>query len=362
MNHRIAYYITAHGFGHAVRSLRVIKELGRIAPDVEITIVSTIPSFLIAQNLGEPLPQRAQALDVGMVQLDNLRLDLEATLGALQDLYDRRQSLIEEELRFFQRERINAVVSDVAFLPFVAAARFGIPCVGLGNFTWAWIYQHYVAKDRRWRGLVDWVRSCYVDCELFLQLPMHGDCSACPRVVPVPLVGRRARRSRPEVREILGIREGLKCYLLSFTALELSSDALRRVEQLSSVVYLYRAPLALELANAYCVDGIDLSYADLVGAVDAVITKPGYGIVADCLVQGTAMIYTDRGDFPEYDILVREMSRQLPVVYLPSTDFYAGRWEEAFQDLMAAPRPIRTTAADGSQVSAHAILEHIRGY
>jgi len=74
------------------------------------------------------------------------------------------------------------------------------------------------------------------------------------------------------------------------------------------------------------------------------------------------MIYTDRGDFPEYDILVREMSRQLPVVYLPSTDFYAGRWEEAFQDLMAAPRPIRTTAADGSQVSAHAILEHIRGY
>jgi hypothetical protein len=362
MTHQIAYYITAHGFGHAVRSLEVIKALRKLAPHAGITIVSAIPSLLVAQNLAEPLQHRRQALDMGMVQHDNLRLDLEASFWALQALHDRHQTLIEEELQFFQQQRITAVVSDVAFLPFTAAVRHGLPNVGLGNFTWDWIYQHYAAKDRRWQGLVDWVRECYQHCELFLELPMHGDCSACPRVVPVPLVARHAGRNREEVRSILGIASKTRAYLVSFTALDLSAEALHCVEQIRGVVLLYGAPLALKLANGYCVDGFDLNYADLVGAVDAVITKPGYGIVADCLAQGTPMIYTDRGDFPEYDILVREMSRQLPVAYLPSTELYAGRWERALQDLTETPRPTLTTAIDGSRVCAHTILDHIRGH
>jgi hypothetical protein len=360
VNHRIAYYITAHGFGHAVRSLEVIKALRSIAPQVEITIVSAIPSSLVAQNLAESLPQRIQVLDVGMVQHDNLRLDLDATFRALEDLHRRRQALIDEELAFYRREQITAMVSDVAFLPFVAASRYGIANVGLGNFTWDWIYQHYATKDSRWQGLVNWVRDCYRHCGLFLQLPMHGDCSACPRIVPVPLVARHAGRRREEVRNILGIAPATKAYLVSFTVLQLSAEALQRVEQNRDAILLYRDPLVLSLANAHRVDNSDLTYADLVGAVDAVITKPGYGIVADCLAQGTPMIYSDRGDFPEYDILVSEMSQQLPVVYLPSTDLYAGRWEDALRNLPAKRRAAPTITTDGNRVCAHAILEHIR--
>lgn len=361
MNLRIAYYITAHGFGHAVRSLEVIKALRAMAPQVEITIVSAIPSFLVAQNLVEPLPQRMQVLDVGMVQHDNLRLDLDATFRAVEDLHRRRQALIDEELAFYRKERITAVVSDVAFLPFLAATRYGIPNVGMGNFTWDWIYQHYATRDNRWQGLVNWVRDCYRHCRLFLQLPMHGDCSACPRIVPVPLVARHAARSREQVRNLIGIAPATDAYLVSFSALDLSAEALRRLEQNRDVMFLYRDPLVLSAANAHRVDNSDLSYADLVGAVDAVITKPGYGIVADCLAQGTPMVYSDRGDFAEYDILVKEMTRHLPVAYLPSTDLYAGCWENALRSLPEKRPATPTIATDGNRVCARAVLEHIGG-
>jgi hypothetical protein len=33
-------------------------------------------------------------------------------------------------------------------------------------------------------------------------------------------------------------------------------------------------------------------YEDIVAAVDAVATKPGYGIIAECVANDTAMIYT----------------------------------------------------------------------
>ena len=50
-------------------------------------------------------------------------------------------------------------------------------------------------------------------------------------------------------------------------------------------------------------------YEDLVRAADVVVTKPGYGIIAECLANDTALLYTDRGRFIEYDVLVAAMRR-----------------------------------------------------
>ena len=43
-----------------------------------------------------------------------------------------------------------------------------------------------------------------------------------------------------------------------------------------------------------------------------VLTKPGYGIVSDCIGCSTRIVYTDRGDFPEYPVMVAEMPRYVP--------------------------------------------------
>ena len=50
-------------------------------------------------------------------------------------------------------------------------------------------------------------------------------------------------------------------------------------------------------------------YEDLVRAVDVVVTKPGYGIISECIANDTALLYTSRGHFVEYDVLVAEMPR-----------------------------------------------------
>ena len=91
-------------------------------------------------------------------------------------------------------------------------------------------------------------------------------------------------------------------------------------------MFLFKHPLSFRFSNGICLDDLPLSYADVVGAVDGVITKPGYGIVSDCLAHGTPVIYTDRGFFPEYDILVQEMAKQLiDCLLYPHADFYAGK-------------------------------------
>lgn len=353
---RITYYITAHGYGHAVRSLEVIRNLMTLDPSLEITIVSDLPRFLIDQNLDRPVTLRTKQLDIGLVQKDSLQFDLEATWEALRSLYNRRDEIIAEEVDFISRNQMQVVVSDIPFIVFHAAAECGIQSIGLGNFTWDWIYRPYAAHDRRWQPLIHWIKEGYSKCDLFLQLPMHGDCSACPTIRDVPLIARRAKRETEETRRILGVKPEQKAYLISFYSLHLDSEARREIEKMDHAVFFYKHPIQYQMKNGRSLDGLDLSYADVVAAMDGVITKPGYGIVADCLAHGTPMIYTDRGVFPEYQILVRELNRHITAAYLPSEDLYAGRWYSAIKWLAAQPRRQPDCRIDGAEVCAQIIL------
>ena len=53
--------------------------------------------------------------------------------------------------------------------------------------------------------------------------------------------------------------------------------------------------------------------------------RAGVQIAAHCIGAATRFVYTDRGDVPEYEILVAEMPRYLPVRYVPNDDLRAGR-------------------------------------
>lgn len=361
MSTTIAYYITPHGFGHAVRSLEVIRNLLKMDPRLEIIIVSDLPQFLIEQNLHRPVTVRHKRVDIGLVQKDSVQFDLTATLQAMVDLYQRREVVIKEEIAFLTNNEVQAVVSDIPFLVFPAAYECGLPGIGMGNFTWDWIYANYQRSDKRWRVLVEWIRESYRRCDLFLQLPMHGDCSVCSPLLDVPLVARKAEKSRRQVRELLGCRPGERAYLISFYALPLSLAAQQRIERIDGCTFFYKHPLHYQLKNAQSLDAFDLSYADAVAAMDGVITKPGYGIVADCTANGTPMIYSDRGDFPEYPILVEAIEQNLGGVYLPSQDLYEGRWERVVRRLESRSHSLTAVRSDGAKVCAELILNKAFG-
>jgi hypothetical protein len=356
----IAYYITPHGFGHAVRSLEVIRHLLGSDAALQIIVVSDIPEFLVKQCVGRALPFRKKRLDVGLVQKDSVSFGLEDTKRALGLLLQNHDTLVDEEIRFFREEAIQGIVSDIAFLPFYAAFQHAIPGIGVGNFTWDWIYQSYAQFDHSWQPLIAWIREGYRRCSLLLQLPMHGDCSSCPNIRDVPLVARKARRTPSETLEFLESDPQKQNYLISFSELNLTDSALERLEEIDGATFFFKHPLKFQFANGQCLDAFDLSYPDVVAAMDGVITKPGYGIVSDCLAQGTPIVYTDRGAFPEYDILVREIRRHLANAYLPSHDLYAGFWEGALREVASQARRYPGLRDDGAAFCAELILNVLK--
>ena len=54
-----------------------------------------------------------------------------------------------------------------------------------------------------------------------------------------------------------------------------------------------------------------LKHEDIVAAADVVVSKPGYGIVSECAAHRTPLLYTSRGRFAEYDVMVTEMPKMV---------------------------------------------------
>jgi L-arabinokinase len=99
-----------------------------------------------------------------------------------------------------------------------------------------------------------------------------------------------------------------------------------------------------------------LRYEDLVRAADVVVTKPGYGIIAECLANDTALVYTSRGRFAEYDVLVAAMPRFLRCRFLGHDDLFAGRWQSHLDAVIAQPAPPDRPATDGARIAARHLL------
>jgi L-arabinokinase len=99
-----------------------------------------------------------------------------------------------------------------------------------------------------------------------------------------------------------------------------------------------------------------LRYEDLVAASDVVVSKPGYGIVSECIANDTSLLYTPRGRFAEQDVFERDMPALVRCRRIETDDLMAGRWQTAIEGLLAQPRPASVPPTDGAEVAATAIL------
>jgi hypothetical protein len=356
----IVAYVSGHGFGHATRTAEVLRAVREAAPDLPLAVVTSAPEGLFREAIPGPFTYRSLAVDVGLAQRGALVIDEDETIARGRRFEEERPRLVESEGAWLRTVGARIVLADIPPLAFEAAAAARVPGVGLGNFSWDWIYAHLA---RRHPGLAPFARraaEAYGRARLLLELPFAGDLRAFPNREKVPLVARRPRRPREETRRLLAA-DGRPLVLLSFGGLGLPGFDVGVLAGLDRYQFVLETDQESVPANVTAVTGPwlaarGLRYLDVIGAADAVVTKPGYGIVSDCIAAGVRLAYTDRGDFPEYPILVAEMPRYLAVAHVASEDVRAGRLSGVLAGLLAqaVPPPPRL---DGAEVAAARLLE-----
>ena len=353
-------YVSGHGFGHSVRAATVLGAVRALDPSWRIAVVTAGPEAVFRQAVGDGLLFRAERTDVGLIQKGALVIDTAATVAESAAFARELPARVEREADWLREVGARLVVADIPPLAFLAAAKAGVPGIGVTNFSWDWIYRHLARHEPGLVTAADDAAAAYAHATRLLQLPFAGDLTAFPRRTPVPLVARRPSLTRAEGRRRLGL--GLApAVLLSFGGLGLPGLEFSVLSKLRSFQFLSEptgsdAPPTLRVLSLAELAARGMTYLDLVAAADVVVTKPGYGIVTDAIACRTRMVYTERGDFPEYPILVEEMTRWLPAVHVSNVDLFGGRLRPALDAVLAAPFP-DPPRMDGAEVVARALLE-----
>jgi len=344
----LVYYISGHGLGHSSRSIEVMRAVGTLDPARRIVVRTSAPRWVFDSAAPEGVEYQLLAADTGVVQQDSLSMDEDATARAAREFDRGFDTLVESEAQWLRRMGAHAVIGDVPALAFAAAERAGIPGVAVANFTWDWIFSIYPAFDRLAPGAIDTIRRAYARTTLALRLPFHGGFETMPSVRDIPMIARHSARSKQDTRRQLGIAADAVVVLASFSGfgISLPVDELRRAND-----------FVLLLAEREPPPG--LRYEDLVAAADVVVSKPGYGIVSECAANDAALLYTSRGNFIEYGVLVAGMPGVLRSQFIDPEDLKAGRWSASIQALLAQPRPATKPRIDGAEIAARTILELI---
>jgi L-arabinokinase len=345
----------------------VLRAARALDPRRPLAVVTSGPERLYRQAVPGPIEFRSLECDVGLAQRGALVMDEAATVAKWRAFVERDGERVAAEARWLRGKGACVVLGDIPPLAFAAAAQAGAPSVGLSNFSWDWIYRYMAPRQPALAEAAEWAAKSYHLCGLLLQLPFAGDLSAFPRREKIPLVARQPHVSRAEARRRLGLPD-VRLALISFGGLGLPGFDPSLLGQVKGWEFLLTGIETGGLVNASGgpanATGLDvdraaalgLGYVDLVGAVDVCVTKPGYGIVSDAIAARTRMVYTERGDFPEYPILVDQMARWLPSRHVSNADLGAGRLQEALDAVMADPFPPPPDTS-GAERAARRLLE-----
>jgi hypothetical protein len=367
--HPIVFYISGHGFGHASREIEIINAIRGHQPDLPIVIRTGAKRWIFDLTLRSAVEVQQADCDTGVVQIDSLRLDEAETVRRAGEFYRDFDARVDRERQVLASLGARLVIGDVPPLAFAAAHAAGIPSIAIANFTWDWIYEGYEPARRGYPDLVARIRAACAHAGLFLRLPMWGGFEMAPQGATrdLPLVARRSSRDRFETRKALGLPCDRKLVLLSFGGHGLKGLSPAAFDSFGDdFVAVLTGHLEMSEAARQSRRGVvefderglydaGWRYEDLVAAVDVVATKPGYGIIAECAAHQTAVLYTSRGHFVEYEVLVQEMPRYVRAQFIPQEALFAGHWRPYLEQLLAQEPPPPADVG-GAEVAAGIVL------
>lgn len=367
----IVFYVSGHGFGHASRCIEVINAVLASRPETRIGVRTAAPRWLFDLTVKGKISFSTLECDTGVVQIDALTLDEADSIRRASAFHSDLVTRAASETRMLRELGAGLIVGDMPPLAFAVGAAAGIPSIAIGNFTWDWIYGEY-PRVRLAPSLLPTIRGAYAKATMGLRLPMWGGFETISNVKDIPFIARHASRPREEVCKMLKLPADKPLILASFGGYGvpgLDTDTLAKLKR-QTVVMTANMPVgrrkdtaAAERKGSFisineeAMYDAGVRYEDLVGAADAVVTKPGYGIISECIANDTAVLYTSRGHFPEYDVIVDEMPKYVRSAFIGHEDLFAGKWEGHLDKLLAQQKPRKKPETNGAAVAADMLLK-----
>ncbi|AIE73977.1 MULTISPECIES: hypothetical protein [unclassified Synechocystis] len=348
--------ITGHGFGHAVRTACIVRWVQKLCPHVLVIMATRSPRWLLEGYLDKPFIHRPVAFDIGVVQADSLRMDEDATLAKLTDIYKRENSLVATEANYLRNNRVDLVLADIPALAVAISHQADIPCWMSSNFGWNFIYRQWGDK---FAEVVEKIERDYRQCDLLFHLPLSEPMEVFPCKSVMGLLGGNPRYSEQTLREKFAIQTGKeKTILLTFGGLGLEAIPYQGLSQFPDHQFITFDAQAPKLDNLTVIQEKTYRPVDFMPLCGRVFSKPGFSTFAEALKWEVPVISLTREGFAEAQVLLDGLRNYGHHQIVPHQQFFAGHWDFLLQSPQK-PRLAEKLPKDGDRQIAEKIVAQI---
>ena len=340
--------------------LPVLNELGRKVSGIRAILRTTVPPWFFDGRLTMAWEVSPAEQDIGCVQRGPLTIDVNATWAAHQDFHAEWEERVLQEISAIRHAVPDLVVSNISHLAVEAAARAGVPAVGLCSLSWDGVLEPLLDLEGPARGaqaeVVRRIRQSYGYADLMIRATPGIPLSAFRKVVDIGPIAQPLAPDPARVRRAIsaGAREQL--VLVSFGGVALDALPYDRLEGLTSYRFIVSGPVPAGSRRVHSAASIPVSFGTLLASADILVTKPGYSTVVEAVAQSKPVVYVRRYNFVDEDCLVGYLHRYGRAAELSAADFASGRWEAALIGVSRISQPSETAPPATGAAEAAAIL------
>ncbi|MBZ4664740.1 MAG: hypothetical protein JG776_2464 [Caloramator sp.] len=309
---KTAFYVSDHGFGHASRSIEIIRQLLTRDKDVEVIVNTSAPLDFIKNSLKEyesRVIYRKVKNDIGLIlKPESLYPDVNEMQSEVTRWVQRWDSIVTDEVDYYKGNPVHLIISDITPHAFLITNRLDIPSIGISNFTWYTMYSQFIPSD----ALCEFKRA-YEHMDYFFSLAFHNETeilfqNQCDFGVYARQINKeevkRIRALLPDNTFLIHIGIGKSVDFKYLEKLKFSSN--------SKLFFLVSSGSDIEGGNIIKIPQEYCETQNYIAACDLVITKAGWSTIAECLLAQVPFIVLEREMLPE-DRNTVDALKSLPV-------------------------------------------------
>lgn len=347
--------LSPHGFGHGAMTAPIIERLRRLVPGLRLTIVTRLPRSWLEGRYEAPFVHVEAGREFGMAMRSATEVLVEESATAYVALHADLDGAIAEEAAVIAAAAPDLVLANIPYTTLAAAARLGVPAIGLSSLTWLGVYETYCGNRPEAAEIIAQMHAAYASAQAILRLIPAMPMTELPNVRDIGPVARLGRERRADLRRHLGVGEGTRVGLVAFGGVEagIDFDAWPRHD---GWLWISGQNQAGARPDVVLSRTLPFSFNDLMRSVDLLVGKPGYGTVAEAGCIGLPVVFARRDGWPEEPHLSNWLKRHARMVMLPAAQVLAGDIATAIAEVLAQPaRP--PAVASGIDEAAGLIAE-----
>lgn len=333
---KICYYVSDYGFGHASRSIAVIRRILSQRDDVHVTVKCSSPFEFLKDSLeGTGVECICRKNDVGVVLKEGSpEVDKEQTKCLFEEWIESWPEYISEEVKYLQKENIDLVISDIVPQAFTAADIAGVPSLAVSNFTWHLIFTDLFGICSETDSLL----CAYEKATSAMRLPFHEPMDVFSDICDIPLISRDITVPRHEMRDLLEIGEERVVFLnIPDTEKYITEEFISAVVTENIRVILptnCRAEIPGSISSIKIPDFVTESQ-NWIAMCDLVVSKVGYSTVSEAVYGNVPLLLLRRKGFAEDNWIIEAVKEGGFGREITTTDLKRGKWVEYISDLTA---------------------------